>query len=75
MGYNPFYCSFSTRFRATGLIDVRLFVRVSSLESPLKLASLFISGVGNVNGNLLAKVLGDFLKSQAGGFGEEEVDH
>lgn len=64
-----------SRLRAAGFIDIRLFGRVSSLQLPLKLASLFIGSVGDMNGNLLAKVLGDFLEGQAGSFREEEVDH
>lgn len=60
----------------TPALYIRLLglLRVRTLKPALKLASLLIRRIGNMHSDLLAKVLGDFFKRQAGGFGEEEVD-
>jgi hypothetical protein len=41
----------------------------------LQFPSLILGCVCDVDGDILSKLLGDFLQAEAGGFGEEEVDH
>lgn len=43
-------------------------------ELVVELSLLFIGRVGQVNSDLFAELLGNFLQSQASSLGEEEVD-
>lgn len=47
---------------------------VSVDDLAINLCLLFIGGIGKVNGNFFAEVLGDFFQGKAGSFGPEEVD-